>query len=317
MNFSQLPPWVHHALRAANQLQLGLRHRVLHGKIVQSKQRFEAEVKAQKQQSVPEKIIRIAGMPRSGNHAVISWLTHALGTQNVIFFNNCAPAHHLTEFAQCQIDDRVIKGRNLFSGTGLSKRSVEHVLEQTCKRPIHIVSYERQDLDVVLGDFTNVSAHYTSTPSVTDLIVYRHPLNWLASYYKVSLQRRPTTWTSEIFSAFDQYIEYVDKALVQSSIYYDRWVYDKDYQEQILADFGAQNASHDLGQTSTFGWGSSFAGTRDDPNPKALTSRWKSLLEDENFETYVLSKLSDQHWRWMGKKFQIRKDQVFDGITRK
>jgi len=309
-NINQLGPVVYNTLRTINQTQLAARRFIFARPIERSKRAFEASFKAASNHVAPKLILRVAGMPRVGNHAVINWLTEALGRSDVLFFNNCELENHLTQFAQSEFDLKVWKGRNVFSGTFLSASMRAELAEVAHQRPVHIVSYERKDPSLVFASDTPITQFYGQKPAIKDIVIYRSPLNWLASYYKISLQRRPLTWRTEIHVAFNLYVDHVDFASNVMGIYYDEWLSSTDYRKAVLKDLGLQNAPDSIGETSSYGGGSSFAHTDQNPDPAALTSRWRSMMSDQNFISEVLVKLTDNQWDWIDARFGIKKHDV-------
>ena len=217
-------------------------------------------------------LIRVHGMRRSGNHAVIGWLRRNLPGETV-FLNDCAPGDPYASFRMLESPrgDR----------HGPTFRSTRWYPQFEAGRAgfHHIVSYEDR---APSGDPEGWDGPWLS------VIVHRGFLGWLASYYALVVRRQGgTEWgvadPAEIAPRIGTYAALLT-APADASISLERWVGDPGHRRAVLRAMDLPALDDDTGGQSDYGGGSSFAPGGRAPAAGELSDRWRALARDEAFE---------------------------------
>ena len=216
--------------------------------------------------------IRVYGMRRSGNHAVIDWLRRNVPGE-CVFLNDCAEGDPYASFQSM----RTPRGDR--HGPAFRRTRWYPQFEAGRDRFHHIASYE----DRLPGpEPTGWHGPWRT------VIVHRGFLGWLASYYALVVERQGgTAWgvndPTEIVPRLKTYA-----ALLQwdcdASVSLERWTMDARYRRAILGRLGLDARDDDTGAQADYGGGSSFEPGGAAPSAEALASRWHDLAENSAFE---------------------------------
>ena len=227
-------------------------------------------------------LVRVHGMRRSGNHAVIDWLGRNIPGETV-FLNDCAPGDPYRSFQSLE-SPRGDRHGPSFRGTRWYPQ-----FEAGREGFDHIVSYEdRPPGDPPVG---------WAGPWRT-VIVHRGFLGWLASYWALVLGRqRGTRWGVEapiqIAPMIRRYAELLRACDGAVGIGLERWASDPHHRRSCLAALGLPVLDDDTGPQTDYGGGSSFAPGVAAPNAHALAGRWRALAGEPQFERLVLTAARD------------------------
>ena len=213
------------------------------------------------------RLIRVFGMRRSGNHAVIGWLRRNVPGETV-FLNDCAPGDPLRTYAMMETPRGDRHGPS-FRDTRWFAQFDEGRAERS-----HIVSYEDTTPDEA-GPPEGWAAPFRT------VIVRRSFLNWLASFYRLVTRRAAgTVWGVDDPEEIVPYRS-VYAALLKSpggeAVCFDRWLAEPGYRAARLGALGLPVLDAATGPVSDYGGGSSFG--RGDPG-----RRWPALARDPDFE---------------------------------
>ena len=225
-------------------------------------------------------LIRVHGMRRSGNHAVIDWLRRNLPGETV-FLNDCGPGDPYRSFAELR-SPRGDRHGPSFRGTRWYAQ-----FEAERERFHHIVSYE---------DRVPAAEPLGWTGTWRTVIVHRGFLGWLASYWALVMGRqRGTRWgvrqPSEIEPMIERYAALLGAPGIDVGL--ERWVSEPGYRRERLAAMGLDPLDDDTGPQADYGGGSSFAPGEAAPGADALAERWRAMAEEPRFERLALTAARD------------------------
>lgn len=241
--------------------------------------------------------IRIFGMQRSGNHAIIAWLQRNLPAEDTIFFNDCEFGHPLTSFNTVDMGGQIMTHR-IRKVKRIPK--LQTVLDQAARCPNHLISYENKQVEhrQALTD-EYLTPGYASAPPFKDIVITRSFLNWLASFYKLKQRTRPK-WLNDLNSVhIPAYMKHLIAAENDDvvSVVYDQWATDEVYREGVLAELGIERIDNGIGAMATYGRGSSFEGAKADPQSVAAEDRWRQLMDEPRFVDAVRVAFTDEVFR--------------------
>lgn len=227
----------------------------------------------------PSQVIRVFGLRRSGNHAVINWLTrNAPG--RAIFFNNCRVGHSpFTAHNGIEVDG-VQVGR-----PGDDAR--EHA-KAVGDGAVVFISYENT---MPWADRRKAVSPGVPAQSVAqDVIIVRDFLNWSASLVKKMHSnaeysaRQRVTFALRLMDLYAQVLdEMLNEARTSVVIRYDAWHADPGYRRDVLGQMGFDPRDDSTGKVEAYGNGSSFQpGARDAQELRPL-DRWKAMQDDPEY----------------------------------
>lgn len=183
------------------------------------------------------KIIRVVGLQRSGNHAVISWISSL---------------YERTEFL------------NDMPHTFFDETSVEALREQYPQADVIIVSFEDTLEYVAGGDgmFDHGAAFFERTQEADDiltLVVLRHPYNTWAS--RTSPKRSvPITGDPDMGNFIRRWCAFcsLSRTWTRNVVRYESWALDRKYRQELCEFLGGTYSERSLNNIPKFGGGSSY-----------------------------------------------------------
>jgi hypothetical protein len=216
-------------------------------------------------------LIRVHGMRRSGNHAVIDWLRRNLPGE-AVFLNDCAPGDPYASFAELR------SPRGDRHGPSFRDTRWYPQFEAGRERFHHIVSYE---------DRPPCPEPEGWAEPWRMVVVHRGFLGWLASYWTLVMERqRGTRWgvrePAEIVPMLWRYAALLRAEGVAVGL--ERWAGDPAHRRAVLAALDLPVLDDDTGPQAAYGGGSSFAPGDAAPDPEALAGRWRALAHEPRFE---------------------------------
>lgn len=245
---------------------------------------------------VNKKEIRVVGMRRTGNHAILTWIEHQLSGE---FF-------HL---------NNVWAGKNPYrhKADNLLRYHPEHAkMSQTYRRQAKgeliardclLYSYEDWSLaQITQPRFEqNRELYLGRAAECFDVLILRDPFNLFASRLKQNFVATKTKGLPMVEMWLEYAEEFVGETqlLQQKSgrdsaqretrklvcINYNRWFDDVDYRRQLSEQLGVSFSDAGLSKVPTLGGGSSFDGTNLNGQARAMdvTNRWKRFADDPAF----------------------------------
>ena len=217
-------------------------------------------------------LLRVHGMRRSGNHAVIDWLRRNLPGETV-FLNDCAAGDPYASFQAMETP------RGDRHGPGFRDTRWYPQFEAGRARFNHIVSYE----DAVPGPAPEGWPGTWRT-----VVVHRGFLGWLASYYTLVVRRQGgTPWgvssLGEIGPCIRTYAALL-AAPADASVSLERWAASPVYRRGVLDALRLAPRDDRTGVQTDYGGGSSFQPGEAAPTAAELAARWRRLAGDAAFE---------------------------------
>lgn len=228
---------------------------------------------------VPSFAVRVFGMRRSGNHAIIDWLLRNAPGPGTVFLNNCGFSRD--PFRTCKsvaVNGRRVPREGRFANTTRSAGDGAMVL----------LSYE----DAVPAAATGAKPASKGVPDTAfdaQVLIYRGFCNWAASLLR-KLQGHPDYTALARMRIMLKSVETYRDALARLShgglvgISYDRWQSSDAYRSDRLATLGLPQRDNSLGPVQSYGRGSSFqpdAASADDLN---TAHRAAEMADDPEFQ---------------------------------
>jgi hypothetical protein len=228
-------------------------------------------------------VIRIFGLRRSGNHAVINWLTRNAPGRS-IFFNNCKAgenpfkAHNGIEIDGQHVRRAGAKAKRLARKVGHGATvffSYENVMpHEDRKKPINP--------GVEDDDITH------------DVIIARDFLNWAASLVK-KLQGndryKPHQRLASILRVVDVYAQMLDLVLSpkerRAVVRYGDWHNSATYRATVLDQIGFVPRDDSTSEVQAYGSGSSFQPDATDAAQLRPLDRWQQMKDDPEYRTLL------------------------------
>ncbi len=226
--------------------------------------------------------MRIVGMSRSGNHAIINWiLSQASG--RTCFVNCAEPRCNPFTSARPMADGREIVASYRPFCVAAERRG-EH-----SHKDLLLVSYE----DCFLGPIASEAFERRHEEWVgsslrrTDVIILRDPYNLFASRRRSGIGGVTHGAVLRIWKQHAREVHgirrYLDRSRV--AISYNRWVADRSYRRGLAAALGLEFTDTGLERVPATGNGSSFDGLTYDGCAQVMRTheRWRHFEHDPEF----------------------------------
>ena len=220
--------------------------------------------------------MRVLGIRRTGQHAIINWILRNSGCANTVFLNSCTMRRSaIRTCGQSELNGQ-------YAGKGYPlKRALEAFLTPE-KHPFVLVSYEAGYHE---GELT---PHFPDADFNREILVTRSFVNWLPSFIRLMRVMNPQSGphaldiSNGIIFEMMRYKAHILAALATPNVVisFDHWAMSAAYRRDKLAELGMAQVDNGLGKIQIYGGGSSFSGLDAPVEGAALTRRWKSMLED-------------------------------------
>jgi hypothetical protein len=225
---------------------------------------------------VNDKEVRVSGLQRSGNHAVIGWI-RAHYPKNSRHLNNCPTDQNPYQYLYRHYQREELKSaaRGIF-----------------LHRDLLLISYENKLLkDVASKRFGRFHDIYVgSSGEKYDVLVIRDPFNLMASQLKAGMCRLDDGSAQAMIRLWISYAEeFVGKTEILNykkvSVNFNRWHVDASYRKQLAEQMGFQFTDAGREQVRGYGGGSSFDDrSMDNQGSKMdILSRWRAFESDQQF----------------------------------
>ena len=237
---------------------------------------------------VPGLSLRVFGMRRSGNHAILAWLQRNAPRGRSVFLNNCKPGSDPLHNA------RGIEVNGSHASHNQAKRNLPAVTQKAGDGALFLVSYEDTS-PAEFGLSRQPSGTFDEALFSHNILIYRGFLNWSASLLKkiqandgYTLVRR----NGIVLRAMDSYIRLLglvrqaqDLGLV--AICYDRWTRSADYRAALLQQLGLAEHDNSLGEVQSYGGGSSFQKQASSAAELQTDRRWQQMRSDAEYQALL------------------------------
>ncbi|WP_299294606.1 hypothetical protein [uncultured Tateyamaria sp.] len=230
----------------------------------------------------PARVLRVYGMRRSGNHALIDWLMRNAPGGSGLFLNNCKPGRDPVS---------TTRGASVYEGgqvVDLQGRKPK--LRAAGETPFTLVSYE----DAMPP---RERAPLYDAPE-TCVIIYRSFLHWSASLLR-KIQGNtgygPLERMRIMMMAMRTYGEMLDRVQEDDVVplYYDAWMQDDAYRATALDSLDLPGRDLGLGAVQRYGGGSSFQGKAATVADLATTSRSDQMADDLEYQLFLWTTARD------------------------
>lgn len=254
---------------------------------------------------VNEKEIRVIGLRRSGNHAIMNWIRKQHKGE-VFYINNTRikvnPFRYVYEDQIRKLKDQSIQGWRTENIERWRREAVGEFAIKNCL----IYSYEDQPIEA-FSDRTFEARHdlYFGKSRVRyDLILMRDPFNLFASRLRANERGKSAAHQMDFMKVKSRSIslpqlwldcarEYLDETHylqnIKVPVNYNLWVLDKEYRQQLAEKLAMDFTDAGFDEVMTNGGGSSFDGVA--LNGKAskmpVLERWKYFAEDPRFQELI------------------------------
>lgn len=233
--------------------------------------------------------LRVLGLMRSGNHAIIEWILEQYRDYHTVFLNNVRHGPH----DPFQTADRILLDGSPITG------NQDHCYHR--KRDLLVYSYEDR-LDAPIQSSLVSSALHTGFSNVRerflgrskqrfDIAIIRDPLNFFASRLQQFDSRKTGAATISPELIKDRWVDFAEYCLAEETdsatdkivVTYNKWVTDSTFRLQLSNLLGGKYSDTSLRHTSEFGGGSSFERTRI-PWPR-LAAKWRRLSSPQAWKS--------------------------------
>lgn len=259
---------------------------------------------ASNQSTVNEREIRVIGLRRSGNHAIINWIGKQ-AKENSIFINHVKPIENPY---RNQYENSLVRGEMANEGADWKYRPLDWWAKERqgdfSYKDCLIYSYEDQELERVAHRvFESKREIYLGKSARRfDVIVMRDPFNLFASRLQTKPREDGRNFDmlevySRRYSLPQLWITYAKECLGETSflsgekvfINYNRWFLDKSYRESIAAELNLDFSDEGLNDISKSGRGSSFDGDRyiGEAYKMDVLNRWKSYVDNPKYLSLI------------------------------
>jgi len=227
-----------------------------------------------------KKVIFIAGIQRSGNHAIRNWIEHQFNGP-LIYRNDC----HFLLYGKAAYPTR------LFDGNVETKIEVKK--EDISRYQAYILGIENPSIEYHENtrNFYMKQVEEFGYPEVRCLYLIRNPFNMIASMWKMWGNKEKIIKICRLWSPLANELKgntsFLDDSLGERMVEFDKWVMDENYRRDLSAFCGIE--FNDKGKKNVMG--SSF-GSRDldSINGKnELMNRYRIFENDPGFVDLVRS----------------------------
>ncbi len=210
---------------------------------------------------INETEIRVCGLQRTGNHAVINWIGQQYPKEKVLFLNCVKPGKnpYITasdqESSQTIIFNQYKIDRTAESGGNLS--------EKDCL----IYSFEDEELSDIFN--YNYNEHIGESKDIKNVLILRDPFNLFASRLKREIANGPGNKISihddkeNLVNLWKSYaLEYLDKSNVIKSnkvvVNFNKWAVSREYRISLAQQLNIPFTDKGFNDVTSVGGGSSF-----------------------------------------------------------
>ncbi|MEO0938168.1 MAG: hypothetical protein AAFY38_08435 [Pseudomonadota bacterium] len=229
----------------------------------------------------PSRVLRIHGMRRSGNHALIDWIMrNAPGGGAGLFLNNCKPGRNPLRSA---------RGKAVYAG-GVETKPTDKAVRAAGEAPFTVVSFEDhappQDRTPLFG-----------APEML-VVIYRSFLNWSASLLR-KIQGNPgygvldrAKVMANALPTYHRMLSHVVAGDV-TPLCYDDWTADESYRAGALKRLDLPGTDLSKGEVQRYGGGSSFQGKAATPDALTTDQRAAQMSADPEYQMLLWTAARD------------------------
>ncbi len=254
--------------------------------------------------------ILLAGVRRSGNHGLLNWIIGNLSGK--VIHINALPHSDLTPE---MYEKNSRKPDDEKSGETSPRYPVPDSIELEYSEG-EWVNFHHADWLILSLESVKIRqlkgriADFSERTKCKSVLLLRDPLNNAASMYKNRRSRGSSDENSQssvghVLVCWEQHAEEMVEAdsFWTTRVLFNRWIIDRGFRDQIMADLGLTNSDSGFGKISGHGR-SSFDQNQDDAGKLDLEGRYRSMISDQTFFNSVANKGIDAElWKGVCSKF--------------
>ena len=220
--------------------------------------------------------MRVLGIRRTGQHAVINWMLRNCGRPDTVFLNSCTMRRSATRTCgQSELNGK-------FCGKGYPlKRALEAYLPPE-KSPFVLISYEAG------FEQGEISPNFPDAAFDHNVLVTRSFVNWLPSFIRLMrlMNHKSAPEALDISNGIIfEIMRYKAHLLAAQEtkhvvICFDNWAISPSYRCDKLKELGLAELDNTLGEVQRYGGGSSFSKFSKPADELNLTTRWQTMADD-------------------------------------
>jgi len=220
--------------------------------------------------------MRVLGIRRTGQHAIINWILRNCERENTVFLNSCT----MRRSAIRTCGQSELNGQFAGGGYRLKERVAAYLAAE--KRPFVLVSYEAGYED---GELT---PNFPDAAFDHEILVTRSFVNWLPSFIRLMRLMNPKSAPEALDISNGIVFEMMRfkahllaaQTTTHRVICFDKWASSAAYRHEKLHELGLTEVDAGLGEVQKYGGGSSFSAFETPAEELPLTSRWQSMSND-------------------------------------
>jgi len=239
--------------------------------------------------------MRVFGIRRCGQHAVINWILRNCGRDDQVFLNSCTMGRSPIRLCgQAEINMEPA-GR-----AWRLKRRLESALSGGMS-PFVLISYEAGYPPELYaeGSLTN---GFVNSDFDAEVLVTRSFVNWLPSFIRLMRLMNPDSPPEalEISNGIIFEMMRYKAHLIAASesghlvISYDQWFFNPSYRRAMLKSLGLPCTDNGHGDVQIYGGGSSFSGHDMPAAALEINARWKTMRDDPFAKRFLHLALADE-----------------------
>ena len=231
-------------------------------------------------QQINQTEIRVVGLRRTGNHALITWIQAQAGEQ-VQHLNNLIPDENPYRYKYEQLRDYYPEHQVMMER--YRQQAIGNFTDKDCL----IYSYEDHDLAAIASPkFEQRHDLYLGhSHQRYDVLILRDPFNLFASRFKQGYLEVSAPGKTMV----DLWLDYAKEFLHETQrlnqckvcVNYNQWASDRNYRAAIAAQLGLEFTDAGINDVGTWGGGSSFEGQSFQGRAREMdvTNRWQHFSE--------------------------------------
>lgn len=233
--------------------------------------------------------MRVLGIRRTGQHAIINWILRNCGHDHSVFLNSCTMRRSAVRTCgQSEIDGQFAHKAYVLM------RALNTYLASDIK-PFVLVSYEAGYHE---GELT---PNFPDTSFDHEILVTRSFVNWLPSFIRLMRVMNPKSparaldISNGIVFEMMRYKDHLIAARTSPHVVisFDDWAVNTGYRHCKLAELGLEELDPGLGEVQKYGGGSSFSAFQIPAQDLALNTRWQTLENSRYALDFVRIAMAD------------------------
>jgi len=238
--------------------------------------------------------IRVLALPRSGHHAVISWLVHQHGGRYCCLNNAGIEGNPFLTAREV--------GSNLAAAGKLSVLNMARL--RACRKGLLIYNCEGCPVEKAAsaGGEENPDRYIGKSGRQTTVLILRDAFNLFASLLRWSRGTRHQPDRTTITDLIERWKGYAREYLGETAflrekvtVNYNMWFSDEDYRKRLAGEMGFRfkpGGTEAVPKVGPVVWGDTFDGMRFDgrAHEMKVTERWKHFAEDPFYRGLFLDR---------------------------